>query len=30
VVETEAQGRLDDFRIVDRMGIDQMAWQRAA
>jgi len=30
VVETEAQGRLEDFRIVDRMGIDQMAWQRAA
>ena len=30
VVETEAQGRLDDFRIVDRMGIDQMAWRRAA
>jgi hypothetical protein len=30
LVETEARGRLDDFRIVDRMAIDQMAWQHAA
>jgi hypothetical protein len=30
VVEAEAQGRLEDFRIVDRMAIDQMAWERAA
>ena len=30
VVENEARGRLDDFRIVDRMSIDQAAWQRAA
>ena len=30
LVETEARARLDDFRIVDRMAIDQTAWQRAA
>ena len=30
LVEAEARGRLDDFRIVDRMAIDQTAWRHAA